>query len=148
MSSVPTPSSFRAASQELHPTSFWQLTPFSCMFCGRQSSLLLWHYLLQLIVEKVEVLRHSVLHVCHVKMSGLRLFLSTDRVPCYHLCMYTVFSFMSSDCMCSPKVGSLSLGHAVSLQSAAAQLGYFLAAWVWRMITVYTTIKATGDAFC
>lgn len=148
MSSVPTPSSFRAASQEPHPTSFWQLTPFSCMFCGRQSSLLLWHYLLQLMAEKVEVLRHSVLHICHVKMSGVRLFLVQSVYLAIILCMYAVFSFMPSDCMWSPKVGSLSLGHAVSLQSAAAQLGCSFAAWVWRMITVYTTIKATGDASC
>lgn len=69
MSSVPTPSSFRAASQGTYSTSLWQLTPFSCMFCGRQSSLLLWHYLLQLTVETVAVLRQTVLHIYRVKMS-------------------------------------------------------------------------------
>lgn len=73
MSSVHTPSSFRAASQETHSTGFRQLTPFSCMFCGRQSSLLLWHYLLQLIVETVAVLRQNVLYIYRVKMSGVRL---------------------------------------------------------------------------
>lgn len=55
-------------------------------------------------------------------------FLGTERVPSYHLCVYMVFSFMPSDCMWSPKVGCQCLSHAVCLQSAAAQLGCFLAA--------------------
>lgn len=75
------------ASQETHSTGFWQLTPFSFMFCGRQSSLLLWHYLSQSIVETVTVLRQSVLHIYRVKMSGVRLSLVQNvYLPIIYAC--------------------------------------------------------------
>lgn len=141
MSSEPTPSSFRAASQESHPTSFWQLTPFFLY--------VLWQTIKPVAVAlspavncwnnwSIETECTSYLLCENVFCET---FLGTQCVPSYHLCMYTMFSFMPSDCMWSPKVGSLYLSHAVSLQSAAAQLGCFPATWVWRMITVCTTMQ-------